>query len=89
MHDAWTNAEEKAALIQDSAFTAGIHIEEVIAVSLALGAEITVNNRRYIVSQDGDLFSVGQKFNIQKQNTRLERLHRFMKNHITAHWSKD
>lgn len=52
------NAKNKAAKIQDSGYTAGIDIDEPAAISLALGAVITVKNRRYIASKDGDLFAL-------------------------------
>lgn len=54
------NARNKAAKIQDSAYTAGINIDELTALSLALGGEITVKNRRYIASKNGDLFALGR-----------------------------
>ncbi|MGO2461626.1 MAG: replication endonuclease [Ewingella sp.] len=54
------NARDKASKIIDSAYTAGIHIDELTAMSLAMGGEITFNNRRYIASKDGDLFALGR-----------------------------
>ena len=54
------NARNKAAKIQDSAYTVGIIIGELMAVSLALGGEINVKNRHYIASRDGDLFALDQ-----------------------------
>ncbi|MCI1678424.1 MAG: hypothetical protein LKK36_08445 [Ewingella americana] len=53
-----SNAKEKAAKILDSAYTAGFIIDELTAMSLAMGGEITFNNRRYIASKDGDLFAL-------------------------------
>lgn len=52
------NARNKASKIIDSAYTAGISIDELNAMSLAMGGEITFNNRRYIASKDGNLFAL-------------------------------
>jgi len=71
-----TRAREKAVRIMDSAYTAGITLHELEAISLAMGGCITVNHLRYVSTTDGDLFALGQdkKREEKKRLTNLRRL---------------
>src|SRR5471032_368853 len=70
-------AEHKAALIQDSAVTAGISIDKAQAMSLAMGGSINIDNRRYVSTADGDLFVLGRGKE-QERKERLTTLRRFI-----------
>jgi len=51
--------QERKLKIIDLAYTAAINIDELTAISLAMGDEINFNDQRYVASCNGDLFALG------------------------------
>jgi len=72
-----TKARDKAERILDSAYTGGIYIGEMTAISLAMGGTTTINNLRYVSTTEGHLFALG-KDKKQREKERLTALRKFI-----------